>query len=250
MSGASTMRNAVKRVTHKERSQPSHRKKFGLLEKKQDYKERSYDYHKKSNYLKILKRKAKEKNPDEFYHNMHNSKISGGVHKSTNRLEVLDPETLKLMKTQDLGYITYRKAIDDKKIEKIRASLHFTAKGEKGSHKLFREKDCLSEEGIEVDEENDVDGSENVDNDKDGNVNSFSNIGDFSKKEVMKFKRSQERSYGELERRIVRSRKLKSAVEGLTLQRNLSNSKGTKRKVVNTEDPSKVVYKWKRQRAK
>ena len=81
MSGASSLRNATKRITHKERAQPSSRKKFGLLEKHKDYVIRAKDYHKKQDYLSILKKKAADRNPDEFYFHMHNSQVSNGVHK-------------------------------------------------------------------------------------------------------------------------------------------------------------------------
>ena len=66
----------------------------------------------------------------------------------------------------------------------------------------------------------------------------------------MKIKRAKAKSYNELEKRVARSKKIETAINGLTLQRNLTNSKGTKRKIVDKDDPSKVVYKWKRQRAK
>lgn len=77
----SSLRNAVKRVAHKERSQPGARKKFGLLEKHKDYIERSRDFHKKQDYIKTLKKKAEDRNPDEFYFKMHNAKVTNGVHK-------------------------------------------------------------------------------------------------------------------------------------------------------------------------
>ena len=59
----SSLRNAVKRVTHKERSQPHHRRKLGLLEKHSDYVERATDYKKKKNAINNLKVKANERNP-------------------------------------------------------------------------------------------------------------------------------------------------------------------------------------------
>ena len=65
-----SLRNVVKRKTHKERSQPKARKNFGLLEKKKDYKLRAQDYHKKEDRLKKLRLQASLRNPDEFYFKM------------------------------------------------------------------------------------------------------------------------------------------------------------------------------------
>jgi U3 small nucleolar RNA-associated protein 11 len=66
----SSLRNAVKRREHKERSQPQKRKKFGLLEKHKDYVERARDHNKKKERLRKLKEKASFRNPDEFYFKM------------------------------------------------------------------------------------------------------------------------------------------------------------------------------------
>ncbi len=98
MPGAS-LRNAVKRITHKERSHPANRKKFGLLEKHKDYVERAKDFHKKKNYIKILKKKAAQRNPDEFYFKMNVSEVSDGVHKEL-KDHTLDHATVQLLKTQ------------------------------------------------------------------------------------------------------------------------------------------------------
>ena len=70
----SSLRNAMKRREHKERAQPASRKRFGLLEKHKDYVERARDYNKKKKRIKSLKEKAMNRNPDEFYFNMVNSK--------------------------------------------------------------------------------------------------------------------------------------------------------------------------------
>ena len=136
MQGASTMRNAVKRVTHKERSQPKARKRFGLLEKHKDYVERANDFKKKKASIKTLKKKAADRNPDEFYHNMHNSQVTNGVH-NAKRDGSLNNSTVQLLKTQDMGYIVYRKSIDDRKVEALKENLHMIGENIPRKHKIF-----------------------------------------------------------------------------------------------------------------
>ena len=102
-----SLRNAVKRKTHKERSQPASRKKFGLLEKKSDYKLRARDYRRKQGRLRLLKKKAEYRNPDEFYFSMVNSKTNDGIHKLNDRdnLATVETDVKQLMRTQDAAYV-------------------------------------------------------------------------------------------------------------------------------------------------
>ena len=111
----SSFRNAVKRKTHKERSQPESRKRFGLLEKHKDYVERARDYNRKKRRLQALKEKAAFRNPDEFYMKMQSTATKRGVHTNLGE-DSIDADTLKLFKTQDLGYITLKKQSEQTKI--------------------------------------------------------------------------------------------------------------------------------------
>ncbi|KAK7181901.1 hypothetical protein DPSP01_009496 [Paraphaeosphaeria sporulosa] len=102
----SSMRNAVQRRNHKERAQPEERKKWGLLEKRKDYKLRAHDHKAKQARLKILKEKASERNPDEFSFGMMSSTVDKAGRKVTDRgNKSLDMDVVKLLKTQDAGYI-------------------------------------------------------------------------------------------------------------------------------------------------
>lgn len=127
----SSLRNAVKRVTHKERSQPTHRAHLGILEKKKDYKIRAKDYHKKQDMLTNLRRKAAMRNPDEFYFGMNSSGVHEGRHrklekaKQKEKIAEIGHDAVKMMKTQDLSYIRMQTMKDVRKIERMQASLQF-----------------------------------------------------------------------------------------------------------------------------
>eukprot|EP00736_Rhodelphis_marinus_P008316 Rmarinus@m.20994 len=122
--GGSSLRNAVKRKIHKERHQPAARKKFGLLEKHKDYVLRAKDYHFKQKRLSKLQEKASFRNPDEFYHEMIHSRVREGVHRK-NAAPSIEAGTLKILKSQDYGYVSHKLATERNKIERLQGSLNF-----------------------------------------------------------------------------------------------------------------------------
>ena len=136
---SSSLRNAIKRTTHKERSQPAERTKLGLLEKHKDYVLRARDFHKKEDAIKVLKRKAAERNPDEFYFAMEKKKTRDGVHEErTTEQNKYTEDELKLMKTQDLRYVSLKAQTELKRVKKMKETLHCLGAGsEERKHTIF-----------------------------------------------------------------------------------------------------------------
>ncbi|OJD18238.1 hypothetical protein AJ78_01738 [Emergomyces pasteurianus Ep9510] len=104
----SSMRNAVQRRPHRERAQPSGREKWGILEKHKDYSLRARDYNVKKAKLQRLREKARDRNPDEFAFGMMSDKSKRQGHhgsRGSGPAAHLSHEAIKLLKTQDAGYL-------------------------------------------------------------------------------------------------------------------------------------------------
>ncbi|OKL55934.1 hypothetical protein UA08_08648 [Talaromyces atroroseus] len=101
----SSMRNAVHRRQHRERGQLEGREKWGILEKHKDYSLRAKDYNQKQQKLQRLREKARDRNPDEFAFGMLSDRnAQQGKHGARDSAS-LSHDTVKLLKTQDAGYL-------------------------------------------------------------------------------------------------------------------------------------------------
>jgi U3 small nucleolar RNA-associated protein 11 len=286
MSGASSLRNAVKRVTHKERAQPGDRKKFGLLEKHKDYVERAQDFKKKKKYITTLKKKASERNPDEFYMHMNKSKVVNGQHKEFVNAANLDKDTIDLLKTQDLSYIIYKKSVDDQKIHRLKENIQLIGDVQPKKHTIFVDDEqqlqsfhpvthfnTLPElidrnynritkdqfdKGIDQDTlpETYVDPEEERMNNRIVPEEQDGQSGSGQKNQKKRKQQQRSESVEELNQRMKRSKKLTNALEELSMQRHLARDKGARTKLTITKTIGKekkekevTLYKWRRERS-
>ncbi|XP_058731354.1 probable U3 small nucleolar RNA-associated protein 11 [Vicia villosa] len=226
----SSLRNAVPRPAHKERPQPSSRRRFGVLEKHKDYVERAKAFHTKEDTLRKLREKAANRNEDEFYFKMIKSKTVNGVHRPVNEDNKYTQEELILMKTQDMGYVLQVLQSEKKKVESLSAMLHSTGNKPVNSHVYFAED---REEAKELKLKH-------------------------SKREVpstsgdvpVNIKRKTERSYKELEARKARVSQLEKVYMDMALTKELQKN-GRKRKLRPDEivnPTNRPVYKWRAER--
>jgi U3 small nucleolar RNA-associated protein 11 len=142
---SSSMRNAIPRRSHKERSQPHARTKRGLLEKRKDYLLRSQDYKRKQQTLKRLSEKALERNPDEFYFSMTSERTLKGVAVADRPgSQSLGVKDIKPLKMQDATYLRTMRNIERRNIERLRTVVP-SVSGKKGTKIVFAED---TEEGM------------------------------------------------------------------------------------------------------
>lgn len=123
---ATAFKNAVRRREHYERHQPAARARFGLLEKHKDYVKRAKNYHGKEARIAELRKKAANRNPDEFYFKMTSGRgtkkgVAQGERAERPRLTA---DMLAVLKTQDKTYVQTQLNAETRKAERLRASLH------------------------------------------------------------------------------------------------------------------------------
>ncbi|RDW90055.1 rRNA-processing protein UTP11 [Aspergillus mulundensis] len=124
----SSMRNAVQRRNHRERGQLKGREKWGILEKHKDYSLRAKDYNAKKQKIKRLEEKVRDRNPDEFAFGMMSSHSSAkGKHGTGMRdsatAQGLSHDAIKLLKTQDAGYLRTVGERVRRQMEKVKEEL-------------------------------------------------------------------------------------------------------------------------------
>ncbi|CAN0035895.1 unnamed protein product [Ectocarpus sp. 12 AP-2014] len=247
----SSLRNAVKRVEHKERAQPASRRKLGLLEKHKDYVLRARNYGKKRDRMQALKLKAAMKNPDEFYFAMHRKKTEGGVH-MLDGAETLPHDVVQMLKTQDLGYVSTHRSADERKAAKLRESLHMLEAGPRNKHTIFLDSE---KEAKEFDVAKHFDtvpelADRAFNRPRKNTLEKAQVTGATNRRQLKKVLKKRDASYSELMQRLERAEKMKKAEVHLEAQRKVMNSKGTKRKVQEAKDGRPAVYRWKKERSR
>ncbi|XP_020291572.1 probable U3 small nucleolar RNA-associated protein 11 [Pseudomyrmex gracilis] len=238
--------------THRERHQPEARKHLGLLQKKKDYIARARDFQEKQATVKLLRKRALNKNPDEFHFHMINSQLIDGIHREKDKEDQHTPEQIKLMETQDLNYIIYKRNIETKKIEKLQSRLHMidVANETPNRHIFF------------------VDGDKEIKNFNPATrlnthpallsrrinqptLSAIKNmkLPELDEKTIRKIEQAKHTAYKELEKRINRERELMIIQQKLEIRKALKDKTVTKPKLIKQgSKDSAPIYKWKYER--
>lgn len=238
----------VQKKQHRERSQPSERARYGLLEKKKDYKLRADDFHKKQAAIQALKNKAANYNPDEYYHSMTRKRADdNGVLISDRGNEALSVPQVRLLKTQDANYVRTARSNELLKIRKQKENLIFDPQGK---HTVFvdsidDQKNFRPEEFFDTDRsllhrrENRLHLHQLQANGEHHNTNRL----DETLKDKQDLKKLKE--YKLLKSRMERENQLKQVEDRMGLTKELMK-KGNKKKLVDSNGT--VTFKWKNQR--
>uniref|UniRef100_T1J460 Probable U3 small nucleolar RNA-associated protein 11 n=1 Tax=Strigamia maritima TaxID=126957 RepID=T1J460_STRMM len=212
------------------------------------------DHQTKERVIKKLRKKALEKNPDEFYFHMINSQVDeDGEHHEKSEEEVVTTDQIRLMQSQDLRYVSMKQSMEARKIEKMKSSLHLLSVADKPPvHHTF-----FVDTQREVDE---LDLAARLDTAPqllDRNYNRPRNETLRNKRlrvasdDIEATRHEMKRSYEMLARRIEREKQLFTIAQKLEVKRHLANKKEAAPKRVHKETKSLApanenVFLWMR----
>ncbi|XP_046462997.1 probable U3 small nucleolar RNA-associated protein 11 [Daphnia pulex] len=247
-----SLRNAFKtNKAHRERHQPEARAHLGVLEKKKDYRERAKDFNNKKAALKGLHRRVLDKNPDEFYFHMIRSRMEDGEHIDTPKEEECTPEQLKLMQTQDLKYISHKRLVESRKIDKLQSQLHLIDAEKSNNHVFFVD---TKEEAKNLDVAERLQTHPSLLSRKSNRPK----LEDLKKMDLSKMLTNETaenvaeermKSYRQLEKRIAREKQLMVAQQKMELKKMLRGKSDTKPVRITPGTKSTApIYKWKAER--
>lgn len=238
--------------THHERHQPESRAHLGLLEKKKDYRQRAKDHHEKERTLKLLKRRALNRNPDEFYFHMINSRVEDGEHEELDKDDEHTPEQIHLMQSQDIRYVSTKRTMESRKINRLQSYLHLldAANQAKNKHIFFVD---TEKEAKQFDLAKQLDTHPALLNRRINRLrtNALKNLTFPKVDEVVieKLAAERDKAYMELQKRIERERELAIIQQKLEIKRHLLNKKeSTPKRIKPSTKDAPPVYKWKYER--
>jgi len=247
----SSYKNAFKsNKTHRERHQPADRAHLGFLEKKQDYSARAKDFNEKKEALKLLHKRALNRNPDEFYFHMVRSGMEDGDHIEKPKEEECTPEQLKLMQTQDLKYISHKRLVESRKIEKLQSELHLIDAEKSNKHVFFVDS---KEEAKDFDVATRLQThpsllgrTYNRPKLEDLKEMNLTKLADQSSETLMG---EAAKSYNLLEKRIAREKQLLVAQKKMEIKTMLQNKKQSRpKRIAPGTKHTAPIYKWKAER--
>lgn len=238
--------------THRERHQPESRSHLGLLEKKKDYVARANDYHEKQSTIKLLRRRALNKNPDEFYFHMINAKLDNGIHREKDKGEEHTPDQIKLMETQDIRYVSYKRNIEAKKIEKMQSELHMidAANETRNKHTFFAD-DKEGTKDFDIAKRLDTHSTllgRRTNRPKLSKLKEMK-LPDIDERMLAKMEQQKHMAYKELHKRIDRERELTIVQQKIEVKRALQDKKVPRpKKITASTADAAPIYQWKFQR--
>ncbi|KAL3095445.1 hypothetical protein niasHS_007544 [Heterodera schachtii] len=229
----------------------------GHLEKRKDWIRRTRDHQEKSADIKKLKRSARERNPDEFHFHMLRSQIGfDGTHHDLETEEEEKSEAQRLLSdVSDINFVQFKLGMERKKIEKLKAVLHFCDETEKpqNKHIIFAEDE---EEARNFDPRQYFNTSEQFltrtfNRPIEGDARKSLSVTE--KRKLKETEKERRRLYAELCKRMERERELTVVLQKLELKRDLALSKKSelKPKLIKKGDARRAaIYKWQYERKK